>query len=390
MSTRSNSSLNGNIREYLLPTKNSRHKNTELGEVSAVVETMAGDEAEAPVLTEHQQTMAILGKLTEAITSMTIANTNNMQQPGPAVQPSRSYQKLEDCPVKKKTVSLESWLREVELWNECNKVEEDSYGKKFQKFITSIRNSEEGEEINAVANSEFVENINFERSKSDTVQKMIDILKTKLGSTDFEKATEAWLTFVNIKQKDEESIKEFCTRFTQAETMLRNTGNPMKESALAIHLLSRTNLNDVSKENVMTKVNTEKKEDLYKNMMKAIKEIKVLAVGGRQDDPNRTFYSENRLSRSQSRGNYGNDSRPWNRSKSREGRYKSGERRRDQSRSSSKQRFSDSGQFDRSSSKQRQAFGGRQDRSSSRPRPGQREGREYWRNYREQQNEGDS
>ena len=236
--------------------------------------------------TEYQQLMSILGKVAENLNTMAIAQNDNN---GGNASARAQFYKLEDCPIKRKKVSLESWLREVELWDQCNKVDENSYGKKYQKFVESIRNSEDAEEIVSVANAEFVENVLFERSKEDTISKMIDVIKTKLGSTAFEKSTEAWLNFVNIKQKDDESIKDFCARFSQAETMLKNAGIRIDETALAIQLLNRTNLNNVSRENVMTKVDTESTSDIYNKMTKAIKEIKSLAVNGKQEQVDKSI-----------------------------------------------------------------------------------------------------
>ena len=163
---------------------------------------MAGDD-EPPVQTEHQQLMTMLQTFATSINALATANSSNTT---PQQADVRLFQKLEDCPSKKKDVSLESWLREVELWNDCNKVVDENYGKKYQKFIDSIRKSEESDELIAVANAEFIENVNFERAKSDTIKNMIEIFKSKLGSTEFEKATEAWLNFTNMKQKDNETV----------------------------------------------------------------------------------------------------------------------------------------------------------------------------------------
>ena len=196
---------------------------------------MPGPTEDENVLTEYQQLMAVLGRICQTVEAM--SNNSVAREPIPRNQ----YQKLEDCPIKRKTVSLESWLREVELWNDCNQTDATSLGKKYQKFIESIRNSEDAEEIIAVATAEFVENVSFARSNADTISKMIGVLKTKLGNTAFEKSSEAWLNFVNIKQKDDEDVKDFCIRFTQSVTMLRNAYITIDESALAIQLLNRTN-----------------------------------------------------------------------------------------------------------------------------------------------------
>ena len=178
MSTRSTTNLQtGDIHDFLLPEVPRRNRTCSVSETEAggnVAEVRDNTEETqedtdnstmSETTTEYQQLMSILGKVAENLNTMAIAqNDNNGGNVGARAQ----FQKLEDCPIKRKKVSLESWLREVELWDQCNKVDGNSYGKKYQKFIESIRNSEDAEEIISVANAEFIENVLFERSKEDT------------------------------------------------------------------------------------------------------------------------------------------------------------------------------------------------------------------------------
>ena len=83
---------------------------------------------------------------------------------------------------------------------------------------------------------------------------MLDVVKEKLSVTDMEKSTEAWVEFIEIKQKEDEETKDFVVRYVQAETRLKHVRIKIPDKALAIHLLHKSNLLPQSKENVLTKV----------------------------------------------------------------------------------------------------------------------------------------
>ena len=138
MSTRSTVSLQeGDIHEFMLPepsrrSRTSSRAETEAGNSAAEVRENLEEIREETfntmpetTTTEYQQLMLILGKVADNLNTM--ATAQNVTNGGNRAH----YQKLEDCPIKRKNVSLESWLREVELWDKCNKVDSDSYGKKY-------------------------------------------------------------------------------------------------------------------------------------------------------------------------------------------------------------------------------------------------------------------
>ena len=57
-----------------------------------------------------------------------------------------------------------------------------------------------------------------------------------------ENSTTAWVTFIEIQQKEDEEAKDYVVRYVQAETALKNVKVKIPDKALAIHLLHRSNL----------------------------------------------------------------------------------------------------------------------------------------------------
>ena len=74
------------------------------------------------------------------------------------------------------------------------------------------------------------------------------LVEENLRKSDLEKCTDAWTAFAEIRQRSEESAKDFVSSFEQVETSLRNVKIVLPKKALAVHLITRSNLSQTSKE----------------------------------------------------------------------------------------------------------------------------------------------
>ena len=98
---------------------------------------------------------------------------------------------------------------------------------------------------------------------------------------------------MNIKQKENESSKKFVTRFEHAETELKNVGIKLPQIALAIHILQKSNLTEMSQENIVMKSDTDNHEEIFRSVSKCMKEIKVLTVTkDEKREDFKTFFTE--------------------------------------------------------------------------------------------------
>ena len=67
--------------------------------------------------------------------------------------------KLEDCPLKKVSSSLDSWMKEVLLWNGSNISSVSGWiAKNYLKFLDSVFKSEGSNDLKSLVQVEFVEN----------------------------------------------------------------------------------------------------------------------------------------------------------------------------------------------------------------------------------------
>ena len=186
-----------------------------------------------------------------------------------------SFGKLDNCPVKGKYSSLDAWIQEVELWDDTNSSScniENLSAKKYLKFMESVKNSEDCEELKKLIQVEFKENQTFNKKSDSIIKDMIKVIREKLDKSDLEKCSDAWLKFINVKQETGESAQSYVIRFEQIETQLRNVKIIIPNKALAIHLLNKSSLQ--SKENILNKTILDDEVEIYNSLKKSVREIK--------------------------------------------------------------------------------------------------------------------
>ena len=277
-STRSKLTLSGSITDYILDTTVST--SDDMPDTPPPPHDAAQPEAQdlRSLLSTMIQTLSIV---TEARNGTAGVNQN--------------HTKLEDCPIKRKLSSLDAWVGEVLLWDESNTGSGDGWnGKKYLKFVDSVRKSEDCSDLQNLVQAEFVEKESFDKKADSVIKTIVKKIKEKLGQTDLEKCSDAWLAFINIKQEPEEAAKSFLSRFEKAETQLKNVKIDIPNKALAIHLINRSNMEEQSKENVLTKTNLDDDTEIYISMKKSIREMKgnltANAKSSESQTENKTFY----------------------------------------------------------------------------------------------------
>ena len=173
-------------------------------------------------------------KLTELLLKNLLEKQNKQKQ----------FNRLDDCPIKGKYSSLDAWLDEVQLWDDTNKKCDGNIAnlsaKKYLKFMNSVKDSEDCDDLKKLAQVQFKENQAFDKKSENVIKNIIEKIKEKLDKSNLEKCSDAWLQFIDIKQDVNESAQSYVVRFEQVETQLRNVKITIPNRALAIHLLHRS------------------------------------------------------------------------------------------------------------------------------------------------------
>ena len=276
---------------------------------------MPDDPPPPTVVTEAEDVRTLLTIMTRTLTAVTEARTSG----------ANIVTKLEECPQKRSSSSLDAWIKEVILWNDSNTGKDPGLSaKKYLKFLDSVYKSEGCSDLKNLVQVEFVENESFDKKGEEVIKKVVAKIQEKLGQTDLEKCSDAWLEFINIKQEPGESANTFVTRFEKVETQLTNVKIVVPNKALAIHLINRSSMEEQSKENVLTKTKLDNESEIYPSMKKSIREMKgkLTRNDTKTSEPkssheNKTFYGrqEERDDERNSRDGYeskgSSETKPW-------------------------------------------------------------------------------
>ena len=249
---------------------------------------------------EHQSLLELLAKVAEGNLQQNLQMqklTENMNQMAQSVTSSRIEKRpvLQNCPKMKKGENLETWIQEVTLWDKTVTGEE---ALKYLKFREMVKDPYVCPDVKKFVKAKIADNEAFKKD-GDVIKRALEAIKKGLGKTDLEKSNEAWNTFVDMKQAEDETPKDYVNRFEESTTALENAGMKQKSKTLAIHLLRSSKLTEASKENILAKVDMNDHEEIFSDVSKAMREIKTMTSKSKEDvsdekkkeEPTETYFS---------------------------------------------------------------------------------------------------
>ena len=123
------------------------------------------------------------------MTKVMTQNQKMMEKFVSNTQRTNSDRKIQNCPIRKKSSSLEAWIREVELWNDT--LEGNDVAKlKYLNFMENVRKSE-CDDLKKFVETYIVENPAVVKDNKDNIKIFLKMIKDNLGKSDLEKSTEA-------------------------------------------------------------------------------------------------------------------------------------------------------------------------------------------------------
>ena len=224
---------------------------------------------------ENQSLLELLAKLAEGNIQQNQqieAVTENMNKMAENVMNSRTEKRLnlQNCPKMKVGENLDTWIQEVKLWDSATPGEG---AQKYLKLREMVKESEVCPDVKKFVKANIADNEAFNKEGDDIIKRALQSIKEGLGKTDLEKSNDAWNTFVTMKQKDGETPKDFVNRFEEATTALKNTNMKQEPKTFAIHLLRSSTLTEMSKENILTKVDMKDHNKIFTDLSKAMREM---------------------------------------------------------------------------------------------------------------------
>ena len=220
---------------------------------------------------------------------------------------------------------------------------------KINIIVDSLKKNSERLDLKNWVIQSIEEDENFDRSETEAVTKLLNKMEGKFKVSNWKKAGDIWKELLNFKKEEGDTPKKYLEKFNLLETKIRNARCKVSNILLAQHFLQRANLNAITVQNILSKVDTEDDE----KVLKQTKESFDILVNSHDGSVNTTFYGDrfrsgskkpfekNRRDRSQSESRRGNqrDGRDGNRGRTRSRSIGFRERGRSRSRSKGREFF---------------------------------------------------
>ena len=119
-----------------------------------------------------------------------------------------------------------------------------------------------------------VRNKSVDPNSPDIIQIMITNLKKWFGRTETEKFFRTWKEFIDFKVDEEETVDDFLLRYDTIDSQLKSCDETLSQRTLACHLISKLNVDELQKQNVLTKVKFEDNQNVFEDVKSAIRLLK--------------------------------------------------------------------------------------------------------------------
>ena len=226
-------------------------------------------------------------------TFMTTMFQNMSQGSGGMNLPANHGYKL-PVPEWNKDMSFEAWKRNILMFRDQSPMNETQ---KLTMILESLKKNKEREEIKDWIIQEIDEDITFDKNHADAISNLIEKMKGKFEVSRWKKTGEIWEELIKFQIKEDETPKQYLSRFKQLESKIKNAKTSISPHYLAQHFLSRANLDPLTVQSIIAMVDLEKDEEVleeiqkkYENVVVAQKDKKVFyGTGYRRRSQSSTF-----------------------------------------------------------------------------------------------------
>jgi len=283
----------------------------------------------------------------------------NQQQPQQQYQQQQiqnpTQQFMQPTPVPKftKNMSLEAWKRKLNVWSTSHVHINESL--RLNMILESLKDNSERHELQNWIVFNIEEDVNFDMTANGAIDQFLQKFQKKFEVSNWKKCSGVWKEILNFNAQEGETTRQYLERFNEIEARMRNMGSCIPDVYLAIHLLERSKIPEITKQNILSKVDLDDKNKVLGQVKTSFDNlVNQLETGS----PNINYWGSNSKDDRYQSTSDGHRSR-W-RERSEDRRSRSNFKERGRSRSKSFHRSKSRGYDDR-----RQGY---RSRSKSRPR----------------------
>ena len=180
--------------------------------------------------------------------------------------PTNASQFVQPTPVPKfsKTMSMEAWKRKLNVWSSNHGYINESL--KLNMILDSLKENSDRKELNNWIVYNIEEDVNFDLTASDAIDQFLQKFQKKFEISDWKKCSIIWREVLDFKAHEGEETREYLDRFNEMEVKMKNVGTCIPDVYMAIHLLERSNIPDITKQNILSKVDMDDKNKVLEQV----------------------------------------------------------------------------------------------------------------------------
>ena len=182
------------------------------------------------------------------------------------------YQQLSVVPKFSKKMTVEAYVKRLKIWFDNHS--QASEPLRMTWILDSLKDKDtEREELVEWVIYTIEDDPEFDLQRTGIFKEFIKKLQEKFDISNWEKSQNLWREILQFKAKEDEKTKEYLMRFQEMESRMRNLGNVIPDTFMAIHVLEQAIIPEHSKQSVISNIDLEDKKTVFKNVKKKMEQI---------------------------------------------------------------------------------------------------------------------
>ena len=140
-------------------------------------------------------------------------------------------------------------------------------------ILESLKKNTERQELKDWIIQDINEDTTFDMTHEDAISKLIEKMEGKFEVSKWKKTGKIWEELIKFQIKEDETPKQYLSRFKQLESKIKNVKTIISPQYLVHHFLLRANLDHLTIQSTLAMANFENNEEVFKHIQKKYEDI---------------------------------------------------------------------------------------------------------------------
>ena len=141
--------------------------------------------------------------------------------------------------------------------------------RKAQAILEQLKKDQTRKGLKEIVLNKLIENTEFEYSDRDAIEEVMAKIKKFVNEDKWSKTVKLVSEFKQLKQREEESNKEFIIRFGMMEVKMKKVVINLIATWMTLELMQKSKLNDMQRHNLLSSLDQNDEVNILKNIKKS-------------------------------------------------------------------------------------------------------------------------